>query len=65
MYRSIEYRCTGYILYIHLYTLYIHFYMTYLLISDALQNMRLTSIVFGAVHSDRTVVDMLHKLFGS
>jgi hypothetical protein len=54
--------CTICIVYIHFYTVYLFIYNgnIYIYIYK-----RFTSLVFGTVHSDRTLVVLLHKHFSS
>jgi hypothetical protein len=74
-YGPAEYIHTVYTVYIHFWTVYICFYpeyvhfcpiCKYLFIFVALKSReRLTSIVFGMVHSDRTVLVLICKHFSS
>jgi hypothetical protein len=63
--RTLECIRTVYTAYLHVYTVYVLFCAIYLFTSNAIKCKRLTSIVFGMVHSDRTVVVLLHKHFNS
>jgi hypothetical protein len=57
-------KSTAYAVYKHFYRVYTHFYTIHLYISNAIKMAnRIISIVFGTVHSDRTVVVLLHKHF--
>ena len=53
----------GIIEYIFNVYIYIHFNSVYLFVCDALKCNRLTSYIYGTVHSNRTVVALLHKHF--
>ena len=53
-------RCVLYVQCIHFYRVYIHFSTIYLFISNAVKVYEI-SIIFGMVHSDRSVVLLLHK----
>jgi hypothetical protein len=59
-----EYICSAYTVYIHFDTVYIHFYTMYSLPMQS-KCKRLTSLVFWTVHSERSVVVLLHKHFSS
>jgi len=57
MYGPVDYVCA---VYVYCYTVYIHFYTIYLCIFKAMKYNRLTTIVFGTVHSNMNVAVFLH-----